>query len=63
MKVVLVVDDKRDIGKNLRDLLEAEGYRVDVAFDGARRDPQNPRGLFGRPPICDRFKNLKLPVG
>ena len=31
---ILVVDDERNIRNNLRTLLEAEGYKVDVAGNG-----------------------------
>ena len=33
-KRLLVVDDDTDICSNLRDILEDQGYRIDVAHDG-----------------------------
>lgn len=35
MSTILVVDDEQDIRETLRDFLEDEGYRTEVARDGA----------------------------
>jgi CheY-like chemotaxis protein len=34
-KTVIVVDDEEDVRENLRDLLEASGFRVETAANGA----------------------------
>ena len=36
---ILVVDDERNIRNNLRTLLEAEGYKVDIASNGDEAPP------------------------
>ena len=35
MKTVLVVDDEKDVVEFLRDLLTDNGFKVEVAYDGA----------------------------
>jgi DNA-binding response OmpR family regulator len=34
MKKILLIEDNKDISRNIKEYLELEGYLVEVAYDG-----------------------------
>jgi CheY-like chemotaxis protein len=34
MAKILLIEDNKDISKNIKEYLELEGYKIDTAYDG-----------------------------
>lgn len=53
---ILVADDEREVAEFLKEVLETQGHRVDLAFDGARA-----LELMGHHPYALMFVDQNMP--